>query len=91
MSGWVVSSELQDNVPNPNDGHTTIYYTLSSETPTGEIQIMDICGKLIEVTPVSSENNSIEYNCSNCSNGIYFYSIVTGNTKIGTKKMVIEK
>lgn len=86
-----VSSELLDNVPNPSDGNTTIYYNLAPEATKGIIQITDIYGKLIEEIPVSTDNNSVAFNCNNCANGIYFYSLIVGEKKIGTKKIVIAK
>jgi hypothetical protein len=52
---------------------------------------MDIYGKYIVTIPISKENTSTELNCSNCANGVYFYSLIAGDEVIGTKKMVIAK
>ena len=86
-----IGSELLDNVPNPSAGTTTIYYNLAPGALKGEIRIIDIYGKVIETIPVSTGSTSVEFNCTSCANGIYFYSLIVGEEIIGTKKMVIAK
>ncbi len=84
-------SELLNNVPNPSDDKTTIYFSLASEITNGELIIMDIFGKVVQKIPIISGDQSKVVDCSQFTNGIYFYSLIAGGKKVGTKKMVIVK
>lgn len=84
-------SILSDNVPNPTNGRTAINFALAEDVSNGEIRIVDMFGKLIETIPVLRGSNSVEFNCSNCANGIYFYSLIANGEVLDTKKMIIAK
>jgi hypothetical protein len=85
------TSILLDNIPNPNDGKTTITFTLADEVSKGEIIIMDLFGKKVETIPFTRGSSSVEFICTSCPNGIYFYSLFADDVFISTKKMVISK
>ena len=86
-----ITSELLDNVPNPSNDRTTIYYNLAKGVNTGIIRVTDIRGKIVANLPVTNGSNSIEIDCSQYSPGIYFNSLVISEKIINTKKMVITK
>ncbi|MBN8584997.1 MAG: T9SS type A sorting domain-containing protein [Ignavibacteria bacterium] len=87
-----VRYELYQNYPNPFNPVTKIRFDLPASAFT-KIVIFDALGR--EVKTVFSQNLSAgkyetEYNGSNLSSGIYFYTITSGDF-IETKKMLIIK
>ncbi|MFL5754178.1 MAG: T9SS type A sorting domain-containing protein [Bacteroidia bacterium] len=84
-------SRLLDNVPNPAQNKTTIYYTLGKESSKAEIRITDLSGAVKQRVPVSAESSSAEIDCSSLEQGIYFYSLHVNDRKVETKKMVVLK
>ncbi|MBK8946740.1 MAG: T9SS type A sorting domain-containing protein [Ignavibacteriae bacterium] len=83
---------LSQNYPNPFNPTTIINYSLKKEGFT-TLKIYDILGS--EITTLVSENKfagsyTIEFDGSNLSNGVYFYTINSGNFH-QTKKMILIK
>ena len=83
---------LYQNYPNPFNPVTTIRYDLPQRS-TVQITIYDLLGK--KVTTLVSETqeagfNSVIWNVSNVSSGMYFYQIKAGDF-IQTKKMIMLK
>lgn len=82
---------LEQNVPNPTSGITTINFYLPTQ---GEyiFNVTNIHGQQIysEVKEQSAGNHSIMLDLSNMVNGIYYFSIIFKGQKI-TKKMVVTK
>ncbi len=71
------SSYLKENYPNPFNPSTQISYFLSTSSNV-EISVYDISGKLIQILENGNKDagiNSVTFNASNLSSGIYFYRI----------------
>jgi len=84
-------SELK-NYPNPANGSTTISYTLAQSSEVS-LNIYDITGKkLMELNQgkQNSGNHIINMNVSSLSEGMYFYSLQTNDSKM-TKMMSVVK
>ncbi|MBK8946739.1 MAG: T9SS type A sorting domain-containing protein [Ignavibacteriae bacterium] len=84
--------ELSQNYPNPFNPTTIINYSLKKEGFT-TLKVYDILGS--EITTLVNENKfagsyTIEFDGSNLSNGVYFYTINSGNFH-QTKKMILLK
>ena len=88
---------LLQNYPNPFNPVTKIRFTIPAVTEmTGKVvslKIYDILGN--EIAVLVNENlypgtYEVEWNASNFSSGIYFYSLLTDNYK-QTRKMVVVK
>lgn len=83
---------LSQNMPNPANNTTTIFYSMPSE---GDVnfEIVDITGKIVERTEIGNKGAG-EYklvlDASHFSNGVYFYSMTINGQKI-TRRMVISK
>ncbi|MBS1494259.1 MAG: T9SS type A sorting domain-containing protein [Bacteroidetes bacterium] len=84
--------KLYQNFPNPFNPTTTINYELRASNFVA-LKVFNLQGKEIQ-TLVNKKQNigvySIEFNGSNLSSGIYFYSLQTDNFK-ETKKMLLVK
>jgi len=91
--------ELNDNYPNPFNPTTKISYYIPEESMS-EIKIFDLTGRLIEILDKGYKtkgNYSVNFNGSNLSSGVYFYTLNVfekyGSTRIHseTKKMFLIK
>jgi len=80
------------NQPNPCNHQTTISYQLTEEGLVS-LKVYDVLGN--EVTSLVNENQNkgihkISFNTESLPEGIYFYTLQTGNNQI-TRKMVINR
>jgi len=87
-----VSYKLDQNYPNPFNPTTTINFSIPRQSMV-TLKIFNILGQ--EVKTLVNENKapgnySINFNASNLSSGVYFYSIKTGNY-YQVKKMMLLK
>jgi len=83
---------LQQNYPNPFNPTTTIQYELPQRSDV-QITVYDLLGK--EVTNLLSETQdagyqSVKWNATNVSSGMYFYQIRAGEL-VQTRKMLLLK
>jgi len=92
-SGIPVKFSLSQNYPNPFNPSTKIDYDVS-KTSNIQVKVFDISGREV----VSLVNNyqspgkyAVNFNASNLSSGIYFYSLISDGQKIDTRKMVLLK
>lgn len=87
-----VNYSLYQNYPNPFNPNTKITFDL----PKGEytsLKVFDILGREVSVLVNEFKQQgrySINFNASELSSGIYFYSLQSGNFTI-TKKMILSK
>ena len=68
------TGELLQNVPNPFNGTTQIWFKLAEESSVS-ITIYDYTGKEVSVInpgTLKTGNHSVEFNSANLSSGIYF-------------------
>jgi hypothetical protein len=89
----IIPSEitLYQNFPNPFNPKTVIRYYLPLSS-TIDLSVYNVLGQKVE-TLVSSKqpagNYSIEWNATNFSSGIYFYTLHISSGVVQTKKMVV--
>ncbi len=93
ISSLVQSYELSQNYPNPFNPTTNINFSI----PVSEvvsIKVFDILGnevaELVNNERLSAGKYKVDFNASNLSSGIYYYTIKTENF-IDTKKMILVK
>ena len=95
LSDEVVNAEapfLGQSYPNPTLGSLKVPYFLPSAYVSGRIILYDITGKQLEIVQcVAGENQTVEFNVSQLANGTYYYTLESGNLKIGTGKMILMK
>lgn len=78
------------NYPNPCSTATTIRYYLEEKSLVN-LEIMDVSGKLVyfsELKKMTAGNHEIEVSTTEFKSGVYFYSLLVGETKV-TKKMIV--
>jgi hypothetical protein len=83
---------LNQNYPNPFNPSTTIQYTLSTESKV-TLKVFNLLGQVVS-TLVNEKQaagpQSITFDASRLSSGIYFYQITAGSFS-ATKKMILMK
>jgi len=85
--------KLNQNYPNPFNLNTKINYELQI-TSHIKISVFDITGKEIAILVNEKQNTGlykINFDGTNCSSGIYFYSLLADGDFIETKKMLFIK
>ena len=83
---------LSDNYPNPFNPNTSISYSIP-ENAFVTLKIYDVLGnEVVELINERKEqgNYQIDFNASELSSGIYYYTLTTGNFT-STKKMILVK
>ncbi len=84
---------LSQNYPNPFNPNTTIQYSIP-ESGMVELKVYDVLGREVKTLIngfVEVGNHSVNFNASNLSSGVYFYSIKYAGKNTITKKMVLTK
>ncbi|MFH0736661.1 MAG: M28 family peptidase [bacterium] len=88
----IIGFKLNQNYPNPFNGQTIISFNLPVEGITSLV-VYDILGKQVASIVndrLNSGNHSYNFNASNLSSGVYFYTLITeGYTS--TRKLVLLK
>jgi hypothetical protein len=88
----VTNMTLGQNMPNPFSNSSIINYTLTS-TEDITFEIVDMTGKLVKVIREgvrTAGSYAITIEANELSEGVYFYSMTNGTSKI-TKSMVVTK
>jgi hypothetical protein len=92
-SGIVKEFSLEQNYPNPFNPVTKIKYNLPEKINV-TINVHDVTGRLVKTILsnelVSAGTKEIDFDASNLSSGVYFYTIVTAKFT-DTKKMIVIK
>jgi len=88
----VLNFELSQNIPNPFNPSTSISYSIP-ENAFVTLKIYDVLGnEVVELINEQKEsgNYQIDFNASELSSGIYYYTLTAGNFT-STKKMSLIK
>ncbi|MGA2669106.1 MAG: T9SS type A sorting domain-containing protein [Ignavibacteria bacterium] len=90
--------KLYQNYPNPFNPKTKIRYEIRNHTSEVRLILYDITGKeitiLVNQKPFAIDEARIyevEFDGSNFSSGVYFYSLIVDGQLIDTKKMILLK
>ena len=88
----ILDYKLMQNYPNPFNPTTIIKYSIKEEGNV-ELIVYDVLGKVVEKVVderKTAGNYSVQFDASNLSSGIYFYSLRV-NDFVATKKMLLLK
>ena len=85
------SSALMNAVPNPFADHTVINYTLAENVRSAEMQVYDPFGKLLRTYRLSPGSTSVDIDCADLANGIYFAKMIADDKQVGITKLLIAK
>jgi len=91
--GTLKSGELLQNVPNPFNGFTQIWYKLDNDSDV-TIKIFDYTGKQIRAYnqgAMDKGSHFIEFSSAGLPSGIYFYTLEVNGQLSDSKKMTVMK
>ncbi|RPI62213.1 MAG: T9SS C-terminal target domain-containing protein [Ignavibacteriales bacterium] len=93
-TGTITPTEfsLQQNFPNPFNPSTQIKFSVP-QTSDVKVLITDLLGREVATLVndnLAAGNYSVDFNASNLSSGIYFYTLIADNFK-QSKKMILMK
>ena len=87
------SYTLLQNYPNPFNPVTSIEFELQ-KTSNVQILVRDVLGRLVsdqEFGSLGSGRHIYQFDASNLSSGLYFYSLSVNGQLLDTKKMILLK
>jgi len=82
---------LQQNIPNPFNGTSTIGYYIPQSVSQAEIIFSNNVGQIVNRVAVKKKGEGeISVDASNYASGMYYYTLYLDGKKIDTKKMIVE-
>ncbi|MDC1266152.1 tail fiber domain-containing protein [Flavobacteriaceae bacterium] len=85
-------TSFSTNYPNPFSTSTTVDYFIMKNVNTAKIIVYDSNGATINTFNLNERGrkSQLVINKKNIQSGIYFYTLITDNVVIGTKKMIVK-
>ena len=83
------SVSLEQNVPNPLAGSTSIGYFIPSNMHNAQLIVTDMNGKNIKQITLPNGKGNITIDASTLSAGTYNYSLMVNGKVVASKKMVV--
>lgn len=91
-TGLTTNTQLNDAVTiYPNPATTLVNIAYNEEAANGKVIITDMLGALVQEVSLPANSNKAEVSTSKLNSGIYFYTVIAGNKKSATQKLVITK
>ena len=92
-NNFVNGAKLGQNTPNPCNNVSVINYELEKNA-TVSLTVCDVTGKKVAVQNVGEQNagkHAVQFDASNLSAGVYYYSLTVGQNTTSAMKMVVIK
>ncbi|MBK9477974.1 MAG: T9SS type A sorting domain-containing protein [Bacteroidia bacterium] len=86
--GLSAKNKIGNAYPNPAAAQTSINYSIENAS-NSYIKITDAVGMEVYQERLSGTKGTVRLNANDFSEGVYFYSLYVGSTKVSTKKLVI--
>lgn len=81
--------QLSQNIPNPSNGTTTVYYQIGNNNTNAELILLSQIGKQIRQFPIANNKGQITINTNELAAGVYFYYLTNNETTSETFKMMV--
>ncbi|MCB9284599.1 MAG: T9SS type A sorting domain-containing protein [Lewinellaceae bacterium] len=78
-------------IPNPAKDVTTIEYRLPDGNDSGRLVFTSFDGQLIEEKEILDNSGKIVFSTANLPNGVYFYTLLSGDKKWKSLKLVVAR
>ncbi|MCT4583194.1 MAG: M14 family zinc carboxypeptidase [Flavobacteriales bacterium] len=82
---------ISQNVPNPSNGTTSIYYQLGENYANTALILFNQVGKQIRKYPIANSKGQVTINTNELAAGVYFYHLTNNGTSSETYKMMVVK
>jgi trimeric autotransporter adhesin len=76
-------------VPNPITGTSVVSYKFDNTNATSFLIISDLQGKLVKQISLAKNQTSVQVSKNDLPNGMYVFTIVSGNTEVQSKKVLV--
>ncbi len=89
--GVINTQNVSQNYPNPFNGTSSVYVTLPEAAPLS-LEIHNMIGQLVSAVPeriYQAGKQEIKIDGNKLEAGIYFYTVISGETKV-TQKMIVK-
>ena len=87
----LVGDFINENRPNPFSDFTEIEYRLPIGITSAFLKIIDITGKTLATYSINGNKGKVQVSATDFKPGVYFYSLVSENAILRSRKMVIIK
>jgi hypothetical protein len=84
-----VTGELGQVSPNPMTTTGKFTYSLNGRSGDSSVMIYNMVGELVKEIELNATNGLVVLDSNEFENGVYFYSLVSNNQVVSTKKMVV--
>ncbi|MCS6917245.1 MAG: tail fiber domain-containing protein, partial [Chitinophagales bacterium] len=84
-------ARLEQNVPNPFDGSTTIGYFVPDESARVQLQFTSATGEVLSTVDVSAGKGTVTVKAQDMPSGAYRYSLLVNGSVVDTKTMLLQK
>ena len=83
--------QLEQNVPNPFSGATSIKYALPENNPKASILVFDLNGRMLKTYKLKDQEGNLKINAADLNGaGMYLYSLFAQGEEIITKRMILK-
>lgn len=76
--------------PNPNDGNMQVSYLIPEGMQTGTFVIFDVAGKEVYSQKLNGGKNAFEISDVNFNKGVYYYQLISDETRVQGKLVIIK-
>ena len=88
----IPSAALEQNIPNPLNGNTTIRYMIPTGAGNASLLIIDMNGKAVKRIPLNKKGTGIvNIETSTLSAGTYSYTLIVDGKQVDMKRMIIAR
>jgi len=81
--------EFSNAYPNPANSYTNFTYDIPNGINNATLIIYDILGSVITTQEIVNKKGTLKINTSEFTEGIYFYSLITANNTLFTRKLIV--
>ena len=87
----LTKASLNQNIPNPLNGNTSIRYNVPTGSTSAQLVITDNSGKTVKQMQLAKGAGNINIDASALSSGTYNYTLIVDGKLVDSKKMVVAK
>jgi len=83
------SAMVEQNMPNPANEYTVVNYSLPAGKQSATLLVYDGLGQLVMEQSISGTEKYVRLNTAQLSEGIYLYTIRSGNQQMGARRLTV--
>ncbi|PKP41063.1 MAG: hypothetical protein CVT95_13020 [Bacteroidetes bacterium HGW-Bacteroidetes-12] len=81
--------KFSDAYPNPANDYAYFNYSIPQGNSNASLVVFDLLGSVIIDKEITNHQGTLKINTYNLTNGVYFYSLITENQTIFTRKLIV--